>query len=44
MTFGHDMRRIHNLPRIFRVPRELGHKIKNENEIKNNQVTPHPFP
>lgn len=36
MIFGYDMRRIYNLLRIFCVLRELGYKIKNENEIKNN--------
>lgn len=44
MTFGHDMRRIFQLPRLFNVPEKMGHKIANKNELLNNFAIPHPFP
>lgn len=44
MTFGHKYKRINNLDRLFIVPKKLNHDIKNINEIKNGNVSPHPFP
>ncbi len=43
MTFGHDNRRIHGLPRLFEVPRLLGHR---DRALQPQDVNPHshPFP
>ncbi|MEV5409925.1 TOMM precursor leader peptide-binding protein [Thermopolyspora sp. NPDC052614] len=43
MTFGHPLRRIHGLPRLFEVPRLLGHTgVPTRPEDLNPH--PHPFP
>lgn len=44
MTFGHDMRRLQKLPRLFSVPESLGYSIPNKNELLKNKAIPHPFP
>lgn len=44
MTFGHNMRRLQKLPRLFSVPESLGYNITNKEELMNNIAVPHPFP
>ncbi|MDA6131378.1 hypothetical protein OSK38_28930, partial [Escherichia coli] len=44
MTFGHNMRRIQQLPRLFSVPQSLGHNIPNKHDLMSNIAVPHPFP
>ncbi len=43
MTFGHDNRRVHGLPRLFTVPRLLGYR---DHDLEPRDVNPHahPFP
>ncbi|GAA4092769.1 TOMM precursor leader peptide-binding protein [Nonomuraea soli] len=43
MTFGHDYRRLHDLPRLLTVPRLLGHRDRDlaPEELASD---PHPFP
>src|SRR5262249_15311359 len=41
MTFGHDYRRIHGLPRLFDVPRLLGYR---DQALSPQDVNPHPHP
>jgi ribosomal protein S12 methylthiotransferase accessory factor len=41
MTFGHNNRRIHGLPRLFEVPKLLGHRGK---ALLPEDVNPHPHP
>jgi ribosomal protein S12 methylthiotransferase accessory factor len=43
MTFGHRNRRIHGLPRLFEVPRLLGHRDRALLPAEVNPY-PHPFP
>lgn len=43
MTFGHRYRRTHNLPRLLRVPRLLGHGDRDLHPHELNPY-PHPFP
>ncbi len=41
MTFGHDNRRIHGLPRLFEVPMLLGYR---DQLLPSQDVNPHPHP
>jgi ribosomal protein S12 methylthiotransferase accessory factor len=41
MTFGHDFRRVDGLPRLFDVPRLLGHR---ERRLTPADLNPHPHP
>jgi len=41
MTFGHDNRRIHGLPRLSEVPRLLGYR---DRSLPPQDVNPHPHP
>lgn len=41
MTFGHDNRRIHGLPRLFEVPRLLGYR---DRTLLPEEINPHPHP
>jgi ribosomal protein S12 methylthiotransferase accessory factor len=41
MTFGHDNRRIHGLPRLFEVPKLLGYR---DRALLPQDVNPHPHP
>jgi ribosomal protein S12 methylthiotransferase accessory factor len=41
MTFGHDNRRIHGLPRLFEVPKLLGYC---DRALPPQDVNPHPHP
>ncbi len=41
MTFGHDYRRLHGLPRLFEVPRLLGYR---DQALLPQDVNPHPHP
>jgi ribosomal protein S12 methylthiotransferase accessory factor len=43
MTFGHDHRRLDNLPRLLTVPRLLGYR---DRDLAPEELTsdPHPFP
>jgi ribosomal protein S12 methylthiotransferase accessory factor len=43
MTFGHDFRRTHGLPRLYEVPRLLGYRDRPLRPEEVN-VHPHPFP
>jgi ribosomal protein S12 methylthiotransferase accessory factor len=40
MTFGHDVRRVDGLPRLFDVPRRLGKRLR----AQDVNPDPHPFP
>ncbi|GAA2272595.1 MULTISPECIES: TOMM precursor leader peptide-binding protein [Kitasatospora] len=41
MTFGHRMRRTHGLPRLLRLPAELGYR---HGPLDPSEVNPHPHP
>jgi ribosomal protein S12 methylthiotransferase accessory factor len=41
MTFGHDNRRIHGLPRLFAIPELLGHR---DRTLWPQDINPHPHP
>ncbi|WP_274563339.1 TOMM precursor leader peptide-binding protein [Streptomyces spiramyceticus] len=41
MTFGHRYRRTHDLPRLLRVPRLLGHR---DRDLHLDELNPHPHP
>ncbi|MBC2901993.1 TOMM precursor leader peptide-binding protein [Streptomyces cupreus] len=41
MTFGHQNRRVDGLPRLLRVPYELGYR---ERELTPEDINPHPHP
>ena len=41
MTFGHDNRRTHGLPRLFQVPKLLGYR---DRTLLPQDVNPHPHP
>jgi ribosomal protein S12 methylthiotransferase accessory factor len=41
MTFGHDYRRTHGLPRLFEVPKLLGYR---DRAMLPEEVNPHPHP
>ncbi len=41
MTFGHDNRRIHGLPRLFEVPQVLGYR---DAPLLPSEVNPYPHP
>jgi ribosomal protein S12 methylthiotransferase accessory factor len=41
MTFGHQYRRVHGLPRLFEVPRLLGYR---DRALLPAEVNPHPHP
>lgn len=41
MTFGHGMRRVHGLPRLFDIPRLLGDRNP---PVTNEDLNPHPHP
>ncbi|MGP3929393.1 TOMM precursor leader peptide-binding protein [Nonomuraea sp. KM88] len=41
MTFGHDHRRVDGLPRLYEVPRLLGHL---DRPLRADEVNPHPHP
>jgi ribosomal protein S12 methylthiotransferase accessory factor len=41
MTFGHRNRRIHGLPRLFEIPRLLGHR---DRALLPGEVNPYPHP
>jgi ribosomal protein S12 methylthiotransferase accessory factor len=41
MTFGHDFRRVHGLPRLHRIPHVLGYRNA---PLRPHEVNPHPHP
>ena len=41
MTFGHDNRRVHGLPRLYEVPRLLGYR---DRALRPHEINPHPHP
>ncbi len=41
MTFGHRYRRIDGLPRLYSVPRLLGHR---DRDLRPEEINPHPHP
>lgn len=41
MTFGHRYRRIEGLPRLYSVPRLLGHR---DQDLRPEEINPHPHP
>ncbi|MFE2225531.1 YcaO-like family protein [Streptomyces kronopolitis] len=41
MTFGHRMRRTHGLPRLLRLPAELGRRAA---PLTAEEINPHPHP
>lgn len=41
MTFGHDLRRVDGLPRLYEVPRRLGHRNQ---PLTPDEINPHPHP
>jgi ribosomal protein S12 methylthiotransferase accessory factor len=41
MTFGHDLRRHHGIPRLAEVPRRLGYR---DRPLPPEEVNPYPHP
>jgi ribosomal protein S12 methylthiotransferase accessory factor len=41
MTFGHDLRRVEGLPRLFEVPQLLGYRAR---RLTPEDINPHPHP
>ncbi|MGV7002168.1 TOMM precursor leader peptide-binding protein [Priestia megaterium] len=44
MTFGHNMRRIQGFKRLYTIPNLFEYEIFDVEQLKNNIVSPHPFP
>ncbi|GAA3437954.1 hypothetical protein GCM10018954_075680 [Kutzneria kofuensis] len=41
MTFGHEFRRVHGLPRLHRVPQALGYR---DMPLRPEEINPYPHP